>query len=175
MLTLTLHANAADKKLLPPRMLKKISAQLSEHLKLEQHAYEASIAFISAKAIQTLNHDFRGLKKTTNILSFPQFTLAELKKLKPRNLKKQNETIYLGDIILCKKIIVSETLKLKKPLNHHLIHLVVHGTLHLLGYDHMRNAEAKRMETLEKRILAEFGVGDPYVTECLSKRPKKKT
>ncbi len=170
MLTLTLHANAADKKLLPPAMLKKISAHLSKHLKFEKKSFEASLAFVSSKAIQTFNHDFRGKKKPTNVLSFPQFTPAELKKLKP--LKTQ--TIYLGDIILCKKIIVSETLKLKKPLNHHLIHLVVHGALHLLGYDHMRNAEAKRMETLEKRILAGLGIGDPYVIELSSNRLKKK-
>ncbi|MBY0429440.1 MAG: rRNA maturation RNase YbeY [Alphaproteobacteria bacterium] len=168
MLTLTLHASAADKKLLPPATLKKISALLSKHLKFEKRSFEASLAFVSPAAIQTLNHDFRGKKKPTNVLSFPQFTPAESKKLKPA----KNETIYLGDIILCKKIIVSETLKLKKPLNHHLIHLVVHGTLHLLGYDHMGNAESRRMETLEKRILAGLGIGDPYIIELPKTRTK---
>ena len=170
MLTLTLHASAVDKKLLSPAILKKISAHCSKHLNLEKQSYEASLAFVSPAAIQNLNHDYRGKKKPTNVLSFPQFTPAELKILKPA----KHETVYLGDIILCKKIIVSETLKLKKPLNHHLIHLVVHGTLHLLGYDHMGNTEAKRMETLEKRILAGLGISDPYILELPKKRSNKK-
>ncbi len=161
MLRLTLNAKATDKKLLSPAILKKICTHIAKHAGLEKQSFEASLAFVTPKAIQTLNHDFRGKNKPTNVLSFPQFTPAELKKLKPA----KTETIYLGDIILCKKVIVSETLKLKKPLNHHLIHLVVHGTLHLLGYDHMRNADAKRMETLEKRILAGLGINDPYVIE----------
>jgi probable rRNA maturation factor len=169
MLTLILNATAADKKLLPPAALKKISAQLSKHLKFK-HPVEAALAFVPAKTIQSLNHDFRGKKKPTNVLSFPQFTHGELKKIKPT----KKEIIYLGDIILCKTVVVSETLKLKKPLNHHLIHLVVHGVLHLLGYDHMNNADAKRMETLEKAILAELGVSDPYVID-MPKTKKKKT
>ncbi len=174
MLTLQLHANTADKKLLPPAQLKKIAAHLSNHLGFNKKLFEASLAFVDAKTIQSLNHDFRGKKKPTNVLSFPQFTPAELKKLKP----SAKEVIYLGDIILCKKVIVSETLKLKKPLNHHLIHLVVHGTLHLLGYDHMNNAEAKRMETLEKALLAGLGIKDPYVIDeppkTKAQRNKKK-
>lgn len=161
MLRLTLNAKASDKKLLSPAALKKICTHIAKHAGLEKASFEASLAFVSPKSIQTLNHDFRGKNKPTNVLSFPQFTPAELKKLKP----KKTETVYLGDIILCKKVIVSETLKLKKPLNHHLIHLVVHATLHLLGYDHMRDTDAKRMETLEKRILAGLGIKNPYVIE----------
>lgn len=170
MLNLELHAKAADKKLLPPAQIKKIATHLSKHLGFDKKSFEASLAFVDAKTIQSLNHDFRGKKKPTNVLSFPQFTPTELKKLKP----SAKQTVYLGDIILCKKVIVSETLKLKKPLNHHLIHLVVHGTLHLLGYNHMNNAEAKRMETLEKAILAGLGINDPYVIDEPKKRNKKK-
>ncbi|MDX1921716.1 MAG: rRNA maturation RNase YbeY [Alphaproteobacteria bacterium] len=170
MLVLTLNAKAADQRLLPPAQLKKITAQLSKHLGFDKKSFEAALAFVPAKTIQSLNHDFRGKKKPTNVLSFPQFTPAELKKLKP----SAKQTIYLGDIILCKTVIVSEALKLKKPLNHHLIHLVVHGVLHLLGYDHMNNTESLRMETLEKVILAGLGIDDPYVIDEPKRERKKK-
>ncbi len=170
MLVLSLNASGADKKLLPPAMLKKIAAHCSTHLGFEKKSFEAALAFVPPKTIQSLNHDFRGKNKPTNVLSFPQFTTAELKKLKP----SAKQTIYLGDIILCKTVIVSETLKLKKPLNHHLIHLVVHGVLHLLGYDHMNNAESLRMETLEKVILAGLGIKDPYVIDEPKRERKKK-
>ncbi len=175
MLTLTLHASAPDKKLLSPRALKTICAVLSHSMNLEKHECEATLAFVSSGAIQTLNHDFRGLKKPTNVLSFPQYSPVELKKITP----SKKETTYLGDILLCKKVIVAEAIKQKKSLNHHLTHLIVHGVLHLLGYDHMKNAQARRMETLEMRILAELGIGNPYCDDPGSdgsfKRSKKNT
>ena len=169
MITLTLNAGAKEKKLLPPALLKKISAHLSTALDFEKKSAEATIAFVSAKTIQSLNHDFRGKKKTTNVLSFPQFTPAELKKLKPT----KQQTIYLGDIILCDAVIRKEALTLKKPGNHHLIHLVVHSVLHLLGYDHMKAEKAKRMETLEKAILSGLGISDPYVIDVPKQKNKR--
>lgn len=161
MLTLTLHTNAATKKLLPAATLKKISVQIAKHIKFEKKPGEVTVAFVAPKVIQELNHDFRGKKKPTNVLSFPQFSGAELKKLKP----KKNEIIYLGDVILCLTVIKQEAKNLKKTLNHHLIHLVVHGVLHLIGYDHMKDTDAKRMETLEKAILKGLGIKDPYILE----------
>jgi probable rRNA maturation factor len=156
MLFFSINATASQKKNLPPATLKKISAVLSKHLKFEKKVVEVTLAFVGTKTMQTLNHDFRGKNKPTNVLSFPQFTSAELKKHKA-------DIMYLGDVILHLPTLRSEALSLKKPINHHLIHLVVHGVLHLLGYDHMNNTDAHTMEKHEKTILGKLGIKDPYL------------
>lgn len=104
------------------------------------------LALTSDRAVRALNHDFRGQDKPTNVLSFPTFTRP-----------------YLGDIALARATIAREARQQGKSLEHHLAHLVVHGVLHLLGHDHAVRADARRMEALEKRVLAGLGIGDPYV------------
>jgi probable rRNA maturation factor len=145
---------------LTPARLKKIAAHLEKSLPLNSQTYEAGIAYLSRPAMQTINHDFRGMKKPTNVLSFPQFEKAALRKILRGRQKK--ETIYLGDILLCLPYIKKEAFDAKKPLNHHLTHLVVHGLLHLLGYDHEDERDAQRMEKLETSLLHGLAVPDPY-------------
>lgn len=96
--------------------------------------------------VQDLNGRFRGQDKATNVLSFPA----------PEGMGS------LGDIALAYETCAREAAQQGKPLAHHLQHLVAHGVLHLLGYDHLEEAEAEVMETLERRILAGLGVPDPY-------------
>ena len=99
---------------------------------------------------QELNRQWRGIDKPTNVLSFPQIEpFAAV-------------TGLLGDIILARETLEREATELEKPLTDHFTHLVVHGFLHLLGFDHETEAEALVMEALETQILDSLGIADPY-------------
>jgi len=98
-------------------------------------------------AVQALNARFRDKDKPTNVLSFPA----------PHNPER-----HLGDVALAYGVCVREAAEQGKPLAHHLQHLVAHGVLHLLGYDHMSDDEAEAMEGLERVVLAGLGIPDPY-------------
>lgn len=95
--------------------------------------------------LKTLNHDFRGKNKPTNVLSFPS-----------------DERDYRGDIALAYGVTRAEASAAKKKFADHATHLVVHGVLHLAGYDHERDRDASVMEPLEVKILTKLGVPDPY-------------
>jgi len=101
--------------------------------------------------LKTLNHDFRGKNRPTNVLSFPA---------------PANKVSYLGDVALAYGVTRHEALAAKKRFADHATHLVVHGVLHLLGFDHTRVRDACLMEPLESRILAELGIADPYAAEA---------
>ena len=113
---------------------------------------EISLVFTSDDDIRTVNEAWRGQDKPTNVLSFPAFPLAPGGKPGP----------MLGDIIMAEETLRREALDLGIPFDDHLTHLLVHGFLHLFGYDHMTDEEAEVMEGLETRILAELGLADPY-------------
>ena len=114
---------------------------------------DLAVALIDDRAMRRLNHDFRGRKKPTNVLSF-----AALDGGKPM----PGKPFHLGDIALAAGVVTTEARKQRKTVNDHLCHLVVHGVLHLLGYDHETEADAARMETLERVALAGMGIADPY-------------
>lgn len=97
--------------------------------------------------VQDLNARFRDRDQPTNVLSFPA----------PPNRER-----FAGDIALAYGVCAREAAEQGKPLAHHLMHLTVHGVLHLLGYDHMGDDEAEVMEDLERGVLSELGVPDPY-------------
>lgn len=111
-----------------------------------------AIAYVFADdaMVHALNRDFREKDKPTNVLSFPD------------GEDDGTGTINLGDVILALETIQREAVEQEKPFIDHLTHLMVHGTLHLLGYDHMTEAEAKEMESLEVALLAKLGINDPY-------------
>lgn len=102
------------------------------------------------EAVAELNERFRAKAGPTNVLSFPA---------------PPNPEDHLGDIALAYGVCAREAREQKKPLDHHLQHLVVHGVLHLVGYDHMTDAEAVAMEGLERVVLAGLGTPDPYAAE----------
>ncbi len=116
---------------------------------------ELSIVLGDDALVQDLNRRWRGKDKPTNVLSFPA-----LDALAPPGAPR-----LLGDVVLAFETLVSEAATAGRPLAHHLRHLVVHGVLHLLGYDHEAPDEAERMEALETAILARLGVPDPYREE----------
>jgi len=103
---------------------------------------------------RALNKHYRGKDAPTNVLSFP----AE----RPPGLPKAAKFPLLGDLVLCAPVIAREAKEQGKPLVAHYAHLTVHGTLHLLGWDHMNEVDAQAMEQLEREVLALLGIGDPY-------------
>ncbi|HUY68077.1 MAG TPA: rRNA maturation RNase YbeY [Alphaproteobacteria bacterium] len=117
----------------------------------------ATVLLADDKTLRRLNRDFRGLDRPTNVLSFPQFMPAQLAKI-----GKKGPPLHMGDIALGYQYIVVEAKKYHKILIDHVTHLVVHGLLHLFGYDHIASAEAGRMERLEQAIMASLGLPDPY-------------
>ena len=115
-----------------------------------RRATEINVLITDAETGRSLNRDFRGKDYATNVLSFP----AEL----PPELKSP----LIGDLAICAPVVAREAADQGKRLRDHYAHMVVHGTLHLLGYDHVDEREAERMEALETKLLAELGIADPY-------------
>lgn len=117
--------------------------------------YEMVIRVVDAVESQDLNRDYRGKDKPTNVLSFP----SEL----PDYILQEMDCHPLGDLVICWPVVEEEAQDQHKAVMDHLAHLVIHGTLHLLGYDHeLGPKEAERMESLEIQALAALGIADPY-------------
>ena len=113
---------------------------------------DVAIRVVDAAAMQRLNQNFRDQDKTTNVLAFPAGDIAGL----------PQDAAPLGDIVACASVIAGEAEAQKKSVADHWSHMIVHGTLHLLGYDHINADDALRMERLEIDILAAHGVANPY-------------
>lgn len=139
---------------LAERVLEQAAAYLSarEGQPFPPHPAEVSLVFTDDAAIREINREWRDQDKPTNVLSFPAFPLEPGGKPGP----------MLGDIVMARETIDREAADLGKSADEHLTHLMVHGFLHLFGYDHMDAEEAEEMEGLETRILAELGISDPY-------------
>jgi probable rRNA maturation factor len=106
--------------------------------------------------VAALNMDFRGKPQATNVLSFPSGALSGTGAAVP------GDPTYAGDVIIARETVEREASEMGIPVIHHLQHLVIHGLLHLVGYDHLTDRDAAVMEALETRILATLGVADPY-------------
>jgi len=128
---------------------------------------EVCVLLTTDAEVKDLNKDFRGQDKPTNVLSFPGLEPHELRGFFGLGIKKQDsDPIYLGDLALAYETISREAAEQKKTFINHLTHLIVHGTLHLLGYDHMNPKEADQMEALETKILkTKFNIDNPYRSE----------
>jgi probable rRNA maturation factor len=116
---------------------------------------EIGVLFASDEEAARLNSQWRRKDYAPNILSFPASEMHDVPEGEPRPL---------GDLILASGTVAREAEEQGKPLTSHLTHLIVHGTLHLLGFDHLEEADAERMEAAEIAILAGLGVPDPYLT-----------
>jgi probable rRNA maturation factor len=115
---------------------------------------ELSVRLVDKVEIRTLNRDYRQKDAATNVLSFRAGAINGL----PADTAQA-----LGDIVICAEVISEEAAEQEKPVEDHWAHMLVHGTLHLLGYDHDTDADAAEMERLEARILTDYGLTDPYV------------
>ncbi|QAY76101.1 rRNA maturation RNase YbeY [Sphingosinicella sp. BN140058] len=123
---------------------------------------EVSVKFTGNDEVQSLNAQYRGKNKPTNVLSFPMIEGDLLDQL----VAAGGGEILLGDIVLARGICAEEAADKGISIDDHATHLVVHGTLHLLGYDHEEDEEeAEAMEDTERRALAALGIADPYPTE----------
>jgi probable rRNA maturation factor len=109
---------------------------------------ELGIRIVGAAEGRALNARWRGRDRPTNVLSFPAAA-----SLRPRQL---------GDLVVCAPVVAREAREQGKALAAHWAHMIVHGTLHLLGFDHVRAADARRMEGRERALLARLGIADPY-------------
>ena len=117
---------------------------------------ELTIRIVDEAESQELNSEYRGKDKPTNVLSFPFEAPAHV----PIPL--------LGDLIVCKQVVESEAIAQGKTLTAHWAHMIVHGCLHLLGYDHIEDEEAEEMEDIERVVMAKLGFEDPYKDDELA-------
>lgn len=112
---------------------------------------ELLLRMVSTKEIQTLNDTYRNKNQPTNVLSFPS------------DLPEEVDEAILGDVIICLDVVRIEAKQQNKTFVDHLMHMAVHGTLHLLGYDHIQPEEAETMEALEVKILKKMNIANPYL------------
>ena len=122
----------------------------------QRRSVEISVRLTGDEEVRALNAQWRGKDKPTNVLSFPLAEPAEL------DGGSDGPGLMLGDIVLARGICLAEAEDKQLPIEDHAAHLLVHGTLHLLGYDHHDDASAADMESREIRALARLGIGDPY-------------
>lgn len=111
-----------------------------------------SVRLVGSREGRALNRQWRQRDYATNVLSFPAAASSD----------SPSESPWLGDIVLCAPVVQSEARAQRKRTRDHYAHLTVHGVLHLLGHDHERPSEARVMERIERRILADLGIEDPY-------------
>lgn len=121
----------------------------------DRPGHELTIRLVDEEESQNLNRDYRHKDSPTNVLSFPADLPPEL------NIP------LLGDLVICAPVVEHEAREQHKPLQAHWAHMVIHGCLHLIGYDHMDDAEAVEMEAYERLLLAQLGIADPYLSESL--------
>lgn len=131
---------------------------LLRHVGITDHAQEIEVSVVLANDvfIRDLNHRFRGQDKATNVLSFP------CQELQLQHYDDVPSFIALGDVIVALETLEKEAHEQFKTLKDHFTHMLIHGTLHLLGYDHITDEQAQEMEALEVLLLQNKGISNPY-------------
>jgi len=149
---------------------KAVHAALSSQAALPKGVVQLSILLTSDAEVRRLNKLWRGQDKATNVLSFPadQPTLGGQEKNKKS--MTPSKPILLGDVVMARETILREARGEKKTPRAHVSHLIVHGVLHLLGYDHEHSKAAKIMEKLERQVLAGLKIADPYAAPAVPAR-----
>ncbi len=124
---------------------------------LYQQPVGVALTLVSPQEIQKLNKDYRNKNKATNVLSFPQNL--------PDEVIEMQGFRFIGDIVICADIVAEEAERQGKPLRDHWRHILLHGLLHLAGYDHIEDKQAEQMEQLEVDILSTMNVPNPYIAK----------
>jgi probable rRNA maturation factor len=117
--------------------------------------FSLCVRIVDSEESQALNSEYRGKESPTNVLSFP-FEMPEC---------VEAETEILGDLIVCAEVVAREADQQGKKLFDHWAHMIIHGTLHLLGFDHINEEDAQEMEQLERDVLATLDIADPYLEQ----------
>jgi len=117
---------------------------------LSEAPAEITIRIVSEDEIIELNGRFREMPKPTNVLSFPV------------GVKDEEGFMILGDIVLCEPVVIAEAEQQQKSVDRHFAHMIVHGMLHLKGFDHVQDDQAEEMENLERHLIQQLGFPDPY-------------
>lgn len=128
-----------------------VKMTLDEH----ESTAELTLRFVDAAEITDLNKTYRKQDKSTNVLAFPSDI--------PDNIELDYP--FIGDVVVCPSVIQKESLEQNTPLDAHLAHIVIHGVLHLLGYDHIEEQDFKIMKAMEIKLLARLGFASPYHLE----------
>ena len=145
--------NATDDELaISEEELTRLASLVLNHYKKEA---ELTVRFVSLEEITYLNKTYRQFDKPTNVLAFPSNLPPDV----------QLECPLLGDVIICPKVLLTESKELNKTLEAHWTLILIHGILHLLGYDHIKDDEAVIMQAVEIKLLAELGYTNPYDAE----------
>ncbi len=139
--------------------LRHMYASLPEMVRMSAEPLGLAVVFTDDEEVRELNAQFRGKDAATNVLSFS----ADVEAPQP-----VGQEIVLGDVILAYGVVAAEAAEQGKPFTYHMTHMVVHGLLHLLGFDHLDNVQAETMERHERDILKLFGIPDPYVITAAS-------
>ena len=121
---------------------------------------EISVRLTSDDEVRQLNARYRGKDKPTNVLSFP---MIQPDLLDTVTQNSDDGEVLLGDIVLAQGVCAAEAVDKRASLHDHATHLIVHGVLHLLGYDHQDDAQAEHMEAVERDVLGRLGIADPYL------------
>jgi probable rRNA maturation factor len=136
-------------------VIRRAIAAAAEFVAADVGDAELAVMLTDDVGIRTLNNNWRGIDKPTNVLSFPA--------LQPSGQRgPADPPRMLGDIAIAYQTTRNEADEEHKPFNHHLGHLAIHGFLHLIGYDHEKDKQAEAMEELEREILSQLGISDPY-------------
>lgn len=138
-----------------PELIPSLAEATLRTVQLAPETHAVSVALLSDAEVRSLNKAFRGKDTPTNVLSFPSAPAI-------RSVKSGQGLVFMGDVALAFETVAREASEQEKPVLHHAGHLVVHGVLHLAGFDHETGADAERMEAAERLILGEFSIPDPY-------------
>ena len=130
---------------------------LEQFLTEFQEASELTVRIVDEEESQALNLEYRGKNYPTNVLSFP-FEV-------PPHITEEMEFPLLGDLVICAQVVNREALEQNKTFEAHWAHMLLHGCLHLLGYDHIEDIEAEQMEAIEIEILEKIGFPNPYIDQ----------
>jgi len=147
-LDLDLQLVVEDKTNLPS--IEKMTQWLSAALETEKEIAEVTVRIVEEAESHQLDLQYRGKDRPTNVLTFPFEMPPEV------------QLHLLGDLVICKTVVEREAKEQGKPLEAHWAHMLIHGGLHLLGYDHIKDDEALIMESLETKLMLSLGFADPY-------------
>jgi probable rRNA maturation factor len=154
---------------LPQLVTKSVTTTVSFSNRVHSNS-EVSVVLSDAHELRFLNREYRGVDEATNVMSFP----GDFLDTDEDSFTSLGRPMVLGDIVVAWEVIRDEAADQGKAIEDHLAHMLVHGTLHLCGYDHENSEDAENMEELERQILLSMGVTDPYVAKAPKVKSKAK-